>query len=290
MKRYLLVLYLIVFIVCEELSGDKGLCAEADGKKNSKDTCWNVKLQNAEDHCCFSYPESSEDEGFCDYIEAEDFETYSNPKSYAIYKENQGFYCYNSLVEGVNEENCEVDRNYKLIYECKEGKAIMTSEIHSYEDSEKEILRKESHCFTYFYKLMGKTLNFTETKKSDCTEASITKQAKDNGITCGFYEFVYKIKNKEEDFKINTCYLLDPDSIKNEEKAKKDLKEFALSLAEGTQVKETDIDTVDISVSDGSGNSFSYDTKSGTLTNNNKNNSQLISFSKLLFLLILISL
>ena len=65
---------------------------------------------------------------------------------------------------------------------------------------------------------------------------------------------------------------------------------MALGLAEGTEVKETDIETIDISVSDGSGNSISYDTKSGTLTNNNKNNSQLISFSKLLFLLVLISL
>lgn len=290
MKKYLLVLYLIVFIACEELSGDEKQCADAKGKKDSKDTCWNVKLQNEVDHCCFSYLESSEDEGHCEYIEAEKYDIYSNSKSYALNKETEGFYCYNSLIERSNEEDCKenVERNYKIVYECKGGKATVTSEMYSFEDSEKEILKKENHCLTYFYKL-GETLNFTETKKSDCTEAPITKQAKDKGITCGFYELVYKIKNKEEDFKMNFCYLLDPESIKNEEKVKKDLKEMALGLAEG-EVKETDIETIDISVSDGSGNSISYDTKSGTLTNNNKNNSQLISFSKLLFLLVLISL
>ena len=96
--------------------------------------------------------------------------------------------------------------------------------MYSFEDSEKEILKKENHCLTYYFKLMEGTLNFTETKKSDCTEALITKQAKDKGITCGFYELVYKIKNKEEDFKMNFCYLLDAESIKNEEKVKKELK------------------------------------------------------------------
>ena len=292
MKKNLLLLYLIVFIACEELYEDETLCADAEGKKDSKDTCWNVKLQNEVNQCCFSYPESSEDEGYCEYVEAEKYDIYSNSKSYAINKETEGFYCYNSLIDDTNEEDCkeEVEKNSKIVYECKGGKFTVTSEMYSFEDSEKEILKKENHCLTYVFKLMEGTLNFTETKKSDCTEALITKQAKDKGITCGFYELVYKIKNKEEDFKMNFCYLLDPESIKNEEKVKKDLKEMALELAEETEVEETDIETIDISVSDGSGNSISYDTKSGTLTNNNKNNSQLISFSKLLFLLVLISL
>ena len=56
---------------------------------------------------------------------------------------------------------------------------------------------------------------------------------------------------------------------------------------------DENFETIQISMSDNSDHSFSYDSKAGTLIDNNKkndNNSKLISFSKILFLLLLISL
>ena len=77
-----------------------------------------------------------------------------------------------------------------------------------------------------------KQKNLTKTTKKDCTKALLTKQTKDKGITCGYYEFAYTLKNKDQNITINTCYTLDQDSFDNQEKVKKSLKEFGLGLYE----------------------------------------------------------
>lgn len=292
MKKYLLLLYLITLITCDDsgLEEDKNKCENAQA---TKENCTSVQLKFSENHCCLAYEESNKEDAECLFVVEKNYDTYSNSKSFAYEKEIIGFDCYNDKSLSKNDE-CEsiAKQNYEFIYECKEGKATVTSKLYSFTDQEKQILQKENHCLTYLYKLFGEP-PYTPTEK-DCSEAVLTQQAKNEGITCGFYEFVYVPKNKNEgkkDLTKKTCYLLNPNAINNESKAKKDLKEFALNLVPDMDYE--DFDTIQISMSDNSEHSFSYDSKAGTLIDKNKkddNNSKLISFSKLLFLLLLISL
>lgn len=161
--------------------------------------------------------------------------------------------------------------------------------------------------------------NLTEPTEKDCAEATMTQTARDEGVICGFYELVFTFENTDEKETIKTCYLLDPELIKNEQRAKIYLDNLAYQLI-GKSFKE-----IQVSISDVSGISFSYDSKEGkfidnsthndnnndssnnisnnTDSNNDDNNnstngndtttddnSKLISFSKLMLLLILISL
>ena len=104
----------------------------------------------------------------------------------------------------------------------------------------------------------------------------------------------------------NSCYLLNPDSINNEGKAKREIKNFAMSLLFDDE--KENFENFEVSISDNSNHAFSYDSstdklkKSGSdsspnANDNNKasnttadNNSRLISFSEFLILLLLISL
>ena len=100
----------------------------------------------------------------------------------------------------------------------------------------------------------------------------------------------------------NSCYLLNPDSINNEAKAKREIKKFAMSLLFDDE--EPIFENFKVTISDNCNHSFSYDSTTDTLKNSDSNsnsngnttntdsdnNSRLISFSKYLFLLLLISL
>ena len=292
MKKYLLALYLIALISCDDTkySEDESKCGNTQSP--TKESCTSVQLQLSENYCCLAYEESNKEDAECRLVEEKDYDTYSNSKSFAYEKEIIGFDCYNEKSLSKNDK-CEssANENYKYIYECKDGKATVTN-IYSFTDQEKQILQKDNHCLSYLYKLFGEQ-PYTPTKK-DCNEAILTEQAKSEGITCGFYEFVYVLKNKndgKENLTKKSCYLLNPNAINNESKAKKELKEFALKLVPDKD--DEDFNTIQISMSDNSEHSFSYDSKAGTLIDNNKkndNNSKLISFSKILFLLLLISL
>ena len=153
---------------------------------------------------------------------------------------------------------------------------------------------------TYQYNLVEGS-NLKQTTKEDCTEALITQKAKNKGLICAFYELIYTSENSDEEMKINTCYLLNPDSINIENKAIIDLSQFASTLIDALEVSKYELNQV--SISDDSGHSYSYDSKEGKIKDNSihtdssnttngtvDDNSKIISFSKFLLLLIFVSL
>lgn len=212
-----------------------------------------------------------------------------------------GFECYNSLGDGGS--TCETKKvsHANIVRECTSGIPIEEDKFYSFEQSEIDILGNQKHCLTYQYNLVEGS-NLTQTTKEDCTEALITQKAKNEGLTCAFYELIYTSENSDEKMKINTCYLLNPDSINNEDKAIIDISQFAYTLLDASEVSKYELNQV--SISDDSGHSYSYDSKEGKIkdnsihadSNNTTNsttvddNSKIISFSKLLLLLIFVSL
>ena len=274
----------------------------------------NLNSTTSEHFCCFSYlkNESESESGQCEMFEAKSYYKYFTTRANTIERENEGFECYSSLYNGAGESSCENKKksHFNLISECTNGLPIEESGIYSFEESEKSTFKKENHCLTYKWNMHP---NLTELTKEDCAEATMTQKAKDEGVICGFYELVFTFENTDEKEKIKTCYLLDPELIKNEQRAKLYLENLVYFIMQ-KQFK-----AFQVSISDVSGISFSYDSNEGkfmdnsTYNDNNNNdnndssnidsknttkgndtttedNSKFISFSKLMLLLILISI
>jgi hypothetical protein len=298
MKKYLLVLYLIILITCDDniYQKDNDNCIVANP---TKENCAKVNLLISENYCCLSYEESDKEMATCEYVDEEKYYTYTNSKCYALEKERIGFNCHNEMKGERGYTDCqsrENNQDYKKIYECKNGNANITNEIYIFSESEKEILNSENHCLAHMFEY----IKDPKKTKKECSDALLTEQAKKEGITCALYEFAYTLRNRKNKMTRNSCYLLNPDSINNEAKAKREIKKFAMSLLFDDE--EADFENFQVTISDNSNHSFSYDSTTDTLKNsdsnsngnaantNSDNNSRLISFSKYLFLLLLISL
>ena len=307
MKKYLLVLYLIILVACDDntYQEDHDKCITS---LSTKEDCANVDLKIKENYCCLSYKESEKDDpasNSCEYVTEEVYYTYTNSKYYALEKERIGFNCHNELKRDRGYADCSSweNQDYNMIYECKNGNANLTKEIYTFTESEKKILNDENHCLAYKFQYTHEIIT-----NKNCSGALLTDQAKKEGITCALYEFAYTLKNREKKLTRNSCYLLNPDSINNEGKAKREIKNFAMSLL--FDEEKRDFENFQVSISDNSNHAFSYDSSTDTLkksgsdsspnansNDNNKasnttadNNSRLISFSEFLILLLLISL
>ena len=311
MKKYLLVLYLIIFIACDNYEEDKQKCDAAGADKQK---CLSVNSTSSEYYCCYDYSKANENENECKILDQKTYFKYFTTKANAFEKEKIGFECYNSLGDGGSTCETKKESHANKVRECTSGIPIEEDKFYTFEQSEIEILGNEKHCLAYQYKLVEAS-NLTETTKEDCSKALITQKAKNEGLTCAFYEFIYTSENSNEKMKINTCYLLNPDSINIEDKAIIDISQFASALIGALNVPNVELNQV--SISDDSGHSFSYDEKEGKIKDNSihadssnttgdtsnttgdssnttnsttDDNSKIISFSKLLLLLILISL
>ena len=307
MKKYLLVLYLIILVACDDNTYQEDHDKCITSYSTTKEDCAKADLKISENYCCLSYLESDkEKEGaVCEYVTEEVYYTYTNSKYYALEKERIGFNCHNELKGKRGYTDCSSGENqdYNMIYECKNGNFNLTKEIYTFTEAEKKILNDENHCLSHIFQ-------YTEEKitEKNCSEAILTDQAKKEGITCALYEFAYTLKNKKNKMIRNSCYLLNPDSINNEGKAKREIKNFAMSLLFDDE--KENFENFEVSISDNSNHAFSYDSSTDTLkksgsdsspngnsNDNNKasnttanNNSRLISFSEFLILLLLISL
>ena len=298
MKKYFLVLYLIILAACDSNDDYNDDLNKCQISLNTKDDCSKTNLKISENYCCLTHEEPETDEPQCEYITEEQYFIYSDSKSYALGKEILGFNCYNTMNREYSPEYCQerADKAYKKIYECKNGNATETNQLYTFSDSEKKILSDENHCLAHIFQYVEEKIT-----KKNCSDALLTDQAKKEGITCALYEFAYTLKNKDNKMTRNSCYLFNPDSINNEAKAKREIKKFAMSLLFDDE--ETNFENFQVTISDNADHSFSYDSATDTLKNSDSNsnskdnaantsssnNSRLISFSKCLFLLLLIS-
>ena len=298
MKKYFLVLYLIILAACDSNDDYNDDLNKCQISLNTKDDCSKTNLKIPENYCCLTHEEPETDEPQCEYITEEQYFIYSDSKSYALGKEILGFNCYDTMNGEYYPDYCQerADKAYKKIYECKNGNATETNQLYTFSDSEKKILSDENHCLAHIFQYVEEKIT-----KKNCSDALLTDQAKKEGITCALYEFAYTLKNKDNKMTRNSCYLFNPDSINNEAKAKREIKKFAMSLLFDDE--EPNFENFQVTISDNADHSFSYDSATDTLKNSDSNsnskdnaantsssnNSRLISFSKCLFLLLLIS-
>ena len=84
MKKYLLALYLIALISCDDTkySEDESKCGNTQSP--TKESCTSVQLQFSENYCCLYYEESNKEGAKCEFVEEKDYDTYFIFKYFAF--------------------------------------------------------------------------------------------------------------------------------------------------------------------------------------------------------------
>lgn len=167
MKKYFLVLYLIILVACDsnvDYNDDLNKCGMT---MRTKDDCSKTDLKISENYWCLTHEEPETDEPKCQYITEEQYFIYSDSKSYALGKEILGFNCYDTMNGEYSPEYCQerADKAYKKIYECKNGNATETNQLYTFSDSEKKILSDENYCLAHIFQYVEEKIT-----KKNCSD------------------------------------------------------------------------------------------------------------------------
>ena len=275
-KTILQILFLIILVSCQP-EGDNDYYEQCESVTGGKESCWALELSPG-NQCCFSN-DTDDGEFQCVYLNDVEYDAYSDGRTFYYRRETEGFECYNGKDPSYEGNFC--DQEYNYAYQCKKGTVYDKNEI--YTEEEKRILGDNEHCYNFARLSFSSNISIT---KNDCDKGKLTESAKKVGLTCAFFQYVFTFKDKTINHDI--CYLFNPDFLKKEEI----LKEFLESLAEDfIDENHEEFESFTLSLSDSSGNSVSYDSKSDKLSyQESDGNFQNISFIQFLFLLFLISL
>lgn len=286
-KTILQILFLIILVSCqpEEDNDYDEQCKSVTG--GTKESCWALDLSPG-NQCCFSnYTDGGDFQ--CMHLNDVDYDVYSHGRTFYYRRETEGFECYNGRDPSDEDDFCEGSNKelYNYVYQCKKGTVYDKNEI--YTEEEKKILGDNEHCYNFAKLSIFSNISIT---KNDCYKGKLTESAKKSGLTCAFFQYVFTFKDKTINH--DTCYLFNPDFLKDEE----NFKEYSESLGRDFIVKKHgEFESFTLSLSDSSGNSVSYDSKSDKLSYQTKSsnskssgNIQNINFIQFLFLLFLISL
>ncbi len=260
---------LIVFISSETISDNENLSKyqEECKKNNNKENCLSIKLGSSDYQCCY-IKES------CSAITLENYFLYSNNILKAMNKEISGF-------------KYSIENNFESNYtffqgECQNGKINFSEEDIQYTEDDKKILKSNNHCLYYHYKVLSKEL---VNSKDTCLNADLLKSSEDLGIECGYYEFtIYNEIIGEKTIK--TCYLFNPEIIKNKNIDDGNKYIFNRIASELSGDGKFSSYTFDIHYSNEV--SFSYDSKTNELSEiSEKDSSNILYIYKHIFLLFL---
>ena len=279
MKKYLIILLLVVVLSSTDFDYEK---YDADEEKcygiNSptEDSCTSVELEISDAQCCFTNYSH-----YCYFLTDDDYLDMTSSQVKAAEREKDGF-------EYVNDPETEYESDsettsYKFQFKCQKRNFDWEySTSYSFSTKEKETFAKDNYCLKINDKFeKGK---ITTIKKSDCTGALLTDYAKENEISCAFYDYKVKLINKTSTH-FTFCDFFYPDQLKYSENYIK----MGLSENVGEFFDEDDDPSIlafTVEVSTSSGKQISYDSTTGKITKDSKT----ISLSKYLFLLLLISL
>lgn len=290
-KTILQILFLIILVSCQP-EEDNDYDEQCKSVTGGKESCWAKELSPG-NQCCFSN-DTDDGEFQCVYLNDIYYDVYSHGRTFYYRRETEGFECYNDKDPSYEDDFCEsmnqVLNNYA--YQCKKGTVYDKNE--KYTEEEKRILGDNEHCYNFARLSFSSNISIT---KNDCDKGKLTESAKKSGLTCAFFQYVFTFKDKTINHDI--CYIFNPDFLKEEE----NFKEFSESLGRDLiDEKHGELESFTLSLSDSSGNSVSYDSKSDKLSyqlddkttkssqSESSGNFQNISYIQFLFLLFLVSL
>ena len=189
---------------------------------------------------------------------------FENAKLKALYREYES---YLNIKDGDNSNN-ELDYSLVSDYKCKDGNFTMENNLFKLTEEEKGIINSENHCF---YLNDDYIKNKKSASNEICQNRTLTQNAKDEGLKCGFFDITFKSKSGETQ-NVKTCHIVNTDDIKYDIKSGK-LNSYTKNLLNngfGLFGKEEVTYTFNLIV--GKEISASYDSETDKIVNNNNNN------------------
>ena len=141
MKKYLLVLYLIIFVTCDDYDKYEEDKQKCDAAGADKQKCLSVNSTSSEYYCCYDYSKTNEFEDECKILDQKTYFKYFTTKANAFEREKIGFECYNSFGDG-SDSTFETKKisHANIVRECTSGLPIEEDKFYSFEQSEIDIL------------------------------------------------------------------------------------------------------------------------------------------------------
>lgn len=223
--------------------------------------------------------------------------TIYDKKYKALIKDLFGFYKYGLYY--INDDGSKYYfapiLSYTQTYNCKDGNYTMSFGNDNYTENERKILESDTHCLKYFYRHMyEENFQYDEEKEkyflrpvsnNECFNASLLQSSKDEGISCGYYEFKLKYIDGTTDT-LTTCYYYNENFYKNGEFDEQTKKEFEKLInqysSENGKVSKSYI----TQFSDSEGNTYVFDSSTGKMESTNSNG----AFYKINFLILILFL
>jgi hypothetical protein len=264
------------------------------GNENTNN-CTSVKLSSGVYQCCkLKTTTYSSDYSLCS-VQVTPISTFKNylelKSTKALFKEIFGYVIYNTSYtynydysSNTYTYNYDYYSNYlkiKMDYICKDGNATLKFGYDTYTNSEISVLQSSNHCLRYIYydKLF--------TSKQDCFNSVLTQNAKDAGLSCGYFEFHLKYSDGLTDT-IQICNIFNNDLISYGQLDDKTKESFESIVSTNKNSSKTVV-SYNVEFSDKNGNTLVYDSTSQKVTSSTSN-SKMNSISKYLMLFIVLLL
>ena len=275
MKNFLF-LSLILLVISEGTGDDensgldegseidyKAQCEEEENSAN-EGKCLGQNLNTNSLYCCMvSYVSDQEKtpENVCTLTNKIFLSIFNNAKLKALYREYES---YLNIKDGDNSNN-ELDYSLVSDYKCKDGNFTMENNLFKLTEEEKGIINSENHCFYL-------NDDYIKNKKSAsdeiCQNGTLTQNAKDEGLKCGFFDITFKSKSGETK-NVKTCHIVNTDDTKSGK-----LNSYTKNLLNnsfGLFDKEEEV-TYTFNLIVGKEISASYDSGTDKIVNNTNNN------------------
>jgi hypothetical protein len=256
----------------DALLKDISLCMKNNNTKN----CTNVRLTSGVYQCCnVNVYSSVVFQSICSVqiTPISEFIKFMETGSIkALYKEIFGYIIYHNSLNSTIIDYIK----FKADYVCKDGNTTIKFGYDTYSDSEINVLQSENHCLSYIY-----YDNFF-TSKQNCFNSVLTQNAKDAGLSCGYFEFHLKYSDGLTDT-IQICNIFNSELINYgqlDDKTKESFETIISTYKDGTKV----VISYNVEFSDKKGNTLFYDSTTQKVTGN----SEIYSISKYLILFIVL--
>ena len=274
MKNFLF-LSLILLVISEGTGDDensgldegseidyKAQC-EKEGNSANEEKCLGQNLNNNSLYCCMvSYVSDQEKtpQNVCTLTKKIFLSIFENAKLKALYRE------YESYLNIKDDDNSNNELDYSLVsdYKCKDGNFTMENNLFKLTEEEKGIINSENHCF---YLNDDYIKNKKSASNEICQNRTLTQNAKDEGLKCGFFNITFKSKSGETQ-NVKTCHIVNTDDITSEK-----LNSYTKNLLnDGFGLFDKEEITYTFNLIVGKEISASYDSETDKIVNNNNNN------------------
>ena len=219
MKNFLF-LSLILLVISEGTGDDensgldegseidyKAQCEKEENLANET-KCLGQNLNTNSLYCCMvSYVSDQEKtpQNVCTLTKKIFLSIFNNTKLKALYREYES---YLNIKDGDNSNN-ELDYSLVSDYKCKDGSFKMKNNLFKLTSEEEKIINSTNHCLYL-------NDDYIKNKKSAsdeiCQNGTLTQNAKDEGLKCGFFDITFKSKSGKIE-NVKTCHIVNTDDI-----------------------------------------------------------------------------